>query len=261
MRLLTRLKARAATEYDNTYHNNLRGCVWRGLDGTKYAEKHDEPVPLGYCFSNPFPWGDLEEGDTRHVIISAVEEELLAHVAREFLDNPELNIGEMPFTIEDVSEVTPDVGEPGTTGVIQTDTGVCVRLSPEQCEEYGIDEGYDEADTYWRPRHSMEPFLDAIAQNAQWKHEMFGPDATPGPEEMSHDLFTGYEHIRNFSIPVTVSRGVTTEIVLSKWRFDYEVQNDAHRKHLNMLLDTGLGERNGFGFGFCNIVEKGGEQW
>ncbi|HET7323185.1 MAG TPA: CRISPR-associated endoribonuclease Cas6, partial [Halococcus sp.] len=31
--------------------------------------------------------------------------------------------------------------------------------------------------------------------------------------------------------------------------------NDDHRRHLNLALDCGLGERNSLGFGFVNIME------
>jgi len=44
--------------------------------------------------------------------------------------------------------------------------------------------------------------------------------------------------------------------VLSKWRFGYTVQDEHHRRHLNLALDTGLGERNSLGLGFINITDK-----
>lgn len=261
MRILTTLRARANTTYDVSYHNKLRGRMWRALRGTDYEQYHDEPRPLGLSFSNVFPWGDIDEGESYHLLIASCDEELLAHIADDFVTSPELNIGEMPFTIEDVNPVYPDVGEPGTTGTIMTDTGVCVRLSPEECDDYGIDTRFDETDTFWRPEHSMEPFVDAIHQNTQWKHGIFGDDYVPGPQDAGYgELFSGYEFIKDFSIPVTVTKGETHPHVLSKWRFDYEVQNDTHRKHLNLLLNTGIGERNGFGFGFCNIIDGGNRE-
>jgi CRISPR-associated endoribonuclease Cas6 len=45
--------------------------------------------------------------------------------------------------------------------------------------------------------------------------------------------------------------------VLSKWRFEFTVQSDDHRRHLNLALSTGLGERNALGLGFVNLVEDG----
>jgi len=44
--------------------------------------------------------------------------------------------------------------------------------------------------------------------------------------------------------------------VLSKWKFEYTVRDDHHRRHLNLALDCGLGERNSLGLGFVNITEK-----
>jgi CRISPR-associated endoribonuclease Cas6 len=44
--------------------------------------------------------------------------------------------------------------------------------------------------------------------------------------------------------------------VVSKWRLGYRVRDDHHRRHLNLALDCGIGERNSLGFGFVNITEK-----
>jgi CRISPR-associated endoribonuclease Cas6 len=43
--------------------------------------------------------------------------------------------------------------------------------------------------------------------------------------------------------------------VLSKWEFSYTVRDDHHRRHLNLALDCGLGERNSLGLGFVNLKE------
>jgi len=60
--------------------------------------------------------------------------------------------------------------------------------------------------------------------------------------------------IKTFAVPVTVTEGVEMTYVLSKWRFEYQVRDDDHRRHLNLALDTGIGERNGLGLGFINIT-------
>jgi len=78
----------------------------------------------------------------------------------------------------------------------------------------------------------------------------------PGPSERDTELFDSYELIKTFSIPVTVTEGTQMTYVLSKWRFGYTVQDDHHRRHLNLALDTGLGERNSLGLGFINITDK-----
>ena len=254
MRLLIRLRARADAAYDNTYHHKLRGRIWQALEDTEYDAIHDENQPKPFTYSNPFPPGEMSEGDERTLLVASPDEQLLTRVARDLQDNPELNIGEMPFRVTDISALSPDVGEPGTSGTVETGTGVLVRIPPWQFAEYGIDGEHNEAE-FWRPEHTVEPFRTQIEANLDRKHEQFGPDYLPGPSEVEGKLFDGYELIKTFAIPVTPTRDVEETWVLSKWRFDYTVRDDNHRRHLNLLLNAGIGERNSLGFGFVNLVE------
>lgn len=258
MRLLLRLTARADAAYDNAYHHKLRGAIWNALEGTRFDEEHDSGEPIGFAYSNPFPPGDMEEGDPKTVIVASVYEELLSHVAEAFKRNPELNIGEMPFHVNDMSALDVDVGEPGTQGVIETGTGVLVRLYEEHRQKYGInqDEGHGDEPTFWRPEHTTEPFIEAVENNLQRKHEQFEREHLPGPVENDGRLFDEYELIKKFSVPVTVTEGETRNLILSKWRFGYEVRDNHHRRHLNLALDTGIGGRNSLGLGFVNITDK-----
>jgi len=136
MRLVARLRARIDAVYDEQYHHKLRGRMWRALDGTDFESLHNENRPVGLSFSNPFPPGDLREGDTRTLLVAAPQRSLLGAIAEDFTSNPELNIGEMPFEIEEVSLLAPEVGEPGTRGVLETGTGVLVRIPPWRAEDY-----------------------------------------------------------------------------------------------------------------------------
>jgi CRISPR-associated endoribonuclease Cas6 len=257
MRILTRLRARTDAAYDTAYHSKLRGRIWEALEGTDYEEQHDENRPKSFSYSNPFPPGDMQEGDERSLLVASPYEELLTYIASDLKERRELNIGEMPFTVEDVSALAPDVGEPGTSGTLSTGTGVLVRIPPWRFDEYGIDGDHDEAE-FWRPELTMEPFRNQIEANLDRKHDLFCQDYLPGPSDVGGDLFDGYELIKTFAIPVTPTTGVTETWVLSKWRFEYSVQDDHHRRHLNLALDAGIGERNSLGFGFVNIVDKTG---
>jgi CRISPR-associated endoribonuclease Cas6 len=163
----------------------------------------------------------------------------------------------MPFHVDELTSLAPDVGEPGTTGTIETGTGLLVRIPPWMAEEYGIERRGDQA-IYWRPKHSMEPLRTQLENNVDKKHRLFCPDHLPGPSDKSYSLFDDYELIKTFSIPVTVSQGTELTYVLSKWRFGYTVRDDDHRRHLNLALDTGLGERNALGLGFVNITDYAG---
>lgn len=254
MRVLARLSARADAAYDNAYHHKLRGRLWRALEGTKYDDEHDTDEPTGFCYSNPFPYGDMQEGERRTLLVSSHDEELLATVAQDFKDHPELNVGEMPFYVEDMSALNPDVGEPGTSGVIESGTGVVVRIPPWRFDDYGIEDDSDQA-AFWLPEHTIRPFREQIEANLDKKHRLFCPDYLPGPSDRDGELFDSYELLKTFAVPVTVTAGQQMTYVLSKWKLGYTVRDHHHRRHLNLALDCGIGERNSLGFGFVNLQE------
>ena len=201
----------------------------------------------------------MKEGDERTLLVASPDEELLAHIAADLKSERELNIGEMPFHVDSVDGLVTDVGEPGSSGTIETGTGVLVRIPPWRFDEYGIDTDHEEAE-FWRPQHTMEPFRGQIESNLDKKHDLFCHEYLPGPSEVEGELFLGADLIKTFSIPVTVTQGHQETWVLSKWRFYYAVRDDHHRRHLNLALDTGIGERNSLGFGFVNITTKNDPQ-
>ena len=254
--MLVRLSARANAAYDNAYHHKLRGRIWQALEETKFDEAHDSGDPPGFAYSNPFPPGDMREGDERTLLVSSPHEELLAHVAEDLQEDRELNVGEMPFRVDHLNGIAPDVGEPGTSGVIESGTGLLVRIPPWRCEEYGIDHPGGDTAVYWRPEHTTEPLMNQLEANLDKKHGLFAPEYLPGPSDVDGDLFDGYELLKTFAVPLEVTQGEELTYVLSKWRFDYTVRDDDHRRHLNLALDCGLGERNSLGLGFVNITDR-----
>lgn len=255
MRLLIRLRADADATYQTAYHHKLRGRLWRALEGTEFDDRHGQNRPIGLCFSNPFPPGPISEGDRRTVLVATTDRDLLDAIASDLTQDREFNIGEMPFTIDEVTGIAPDVGEPGTRGVLESGTGVVVRIPPWRFDDYGIDVDSTEAE-FWKPEHSMEPFVTQVGNNIDKKHGLFCPDDLPGPSDVDGDLFDSFELIKTYPLPVTVTEGERRTFILSKWRLGYEVRDDHHRRHLNLALDAGIGERNALGFGFVNVRDK-----
>jgi len=162
----------------------------------------------------------------------------------------------MPFHIDELTSLSPDVGgEPGSSGTIETGTGLLVRIPPWRCDDYGIENPGEEA-VYWQPEHTIEPLREQVEANLDQKHDLFSPEYLPGPSDTEGDLFEGYELLKTFAVPLQVTADQELTFVLSKWQFNYTVRDDDHRRHLNLALDCGLGERNALGLGFCNLVEK-----
>jgi len=57
------LRAEASARYQTAYHRGLSGRIWGALEGTPFDARHNSGEPSGLSFSNPFPFGEIEEGD------------------------------------------------------------------------------------------------------------------------------------------------------------------------------------------------------
>lgn len=255
MRILITLQATANTVYNTNYHHKLRGRIGTALQDTPFSDSHgtDTNTPTSVTMSNIFPWtNDITEGDTYNVLIASPNETALTQIAENLQQNPEFNVGEMGFEVIDQTIVNPDVGEPGTQGVLSTATGVLIRIPERKYDDYGITPDGNPPYRCWEPDYSLNPFITQLENNLDWKHTHFEDEYLPGPTDLDNQLFDEYELLKTYGLNLEVTSGTTVTYIVSKWNLTYTVQNNHHRRHLNLALAAGLGERNGMGLGFVN---------
>jgi CRISPR-associated endoribonuclease Cas6 len=227
------------------------------------------------------PFGDFDEGDERTLIVAAHERELLQHVLEDFGRDRELNLGELPLTIDRAWIKDTDVGGPGSTGTITTRTGVLVEIPPSMFDGFGIAEivADTEQPEFWRPHFGRGPFDALVEANLALKDSLFDNDGTASAEGdtptlladggegslpdvdlgIDEPLFDSAEFLKDFAKPVMVTRSpdVRRTAVLSKHSFEFTVRNQRHRHLLNLALDCGLGSKNHLGMGFLDLTESG----
>lgn len=264
MRLDINITPKAEFPYDSQYHSKLRGRLWRALEGTEYYDLHDKQRPIGWAFSNPYPprppSEPIQEGEDMWLTVSAREENVLGHLANNLSEHPDIDIGKMQFTVENVSVSNVDAGRPGESGVLKTQTGVLMRMDKDECEEHGIEyTGSGDSYTYWTSDHPLEAFIEGVEKNTAYKHGLFEGNELPSPLDVEYDLFNnGVKLIDTHAVPVRVGNGDEQVFVVSSWELGYSVVDADHRRFLNLLLDTGVGEGNGLGFGFVTVENSGG---
>lgn len=253
MRLLVRLDAARDATYNSTYHHKLRGVIWNALEESPYSALHGDRDTVPFSFSNPFPVSDMETDDRRNILIASPHDGLVEYLATQFTPSAEFNIGEMPFTVAGANIIGTDVGEPGTSGVLRTDTGLYIPLPKERWSQYGINPQVNADKVGWTHDYPVDILIERIRENLSWKHNQLKDDFLEGPAD-STSLFTAYNHDKTYGIRVPVTTEPTYEytFVVSKWEFEYTVRSPDHRRWLNLALDTGLGWRNSLGFGFTN---------
>ena len=243
MRALVDLRARRDFSYDIKYNHKLQGRLYSDLREQGIKNVQDDGPKL-FSYSNIFPPRDANQGDSRTLIFASVHPNLVTSVAYGLCSSPELNVGEMPLKVEEAFTIDPAVGDQGT---LVTGTPIVVRFGTKTAAEYNIKIDYDR--TYWRPEHGMDLFFDHLYGNLQKKYEKAFDEPAPDPP-----YFSSYSLKKVIPKPITYADGDVTYIG-STWEFDYEVKNGAHRRLLDLILDAGLGELNGLGFGFVNREE------
>lgn len=265
MRIELALDAVVDAAYDTSHHHKVRGRIWRGLEGNEtFAEVHDTDHGIGFAYSNVFPWGQVEEGDRRYIRIASPRQAVLDNLISHFGSERAFDVGQMRFEVDEITGHAPDVGEAGSTGQLETATGVFCALDRQLAEEHGlstekIDAGDAETKLFWRPKHGMEPLQAAIKRSLQRTHELYGDDYYDGPMEVDEPLFDSIEPIKDdvvYPIYFQPATAVDRTVLLSKWYLGYRVRNETHRYHLNLALDAGIGQRREHGFGFLNLTDK-----
>lgn len=265
MRIELALDATADAAYDTSAQHKIRGRIWRAFENKdKYAKYHDTDHGIGFAFSNVFPWGEVEEDDRRYIRIASPRRDVLDDLIAHFGRNREFEVGQMRFEVADITGHAPQVGEAGSTGRIDTGTGVFCSLSREMAEEYGLDTskieaGESETKLFWRPKHGMKPLEATIERSLQQTHELYGDEYYDGPTEVDEPLFSEIEPIKDevtYSIRFQPATAVDRTVILSKWRLGFRVRDETHRYHLNLALDSGIGQRREHGFGFLNLREQ-----
>lgn len=264
MRIELTLRASADAEYTAAYHR-LRGRIWRALeDAGGYEGVHETDRGVGFAFSNIFPWGPIEEDDHRYLRIASPRREVLDDLIEHFGHNRTFNVGQMRFEVDEITGHAPQVGEPGSTGRLDTGTGVFCALSKQLAKEHGLDTskietGESETKMYWRPEHGMEPLQATIKRSLQRTHEHHGDQYYDGPVEVDEPLFQEIEPIKDdilYPVQFQPATAVNRTVLLSKWNLGYRVRDETHRYHLNLALDAGIGQRREHGFGFVNLREQ-----
>jgi CRISPR-associated endoribonuclease Cas6 len=254
MRLLLNLQSKREQAYQNEYHHKLRGLIWSKLDGTPFERFHDETDDPTFSYSNPFPRKDYKENENSTLIIASIHNEIINYLDSALGENETISIGEMEFTVESTSTLSPDVGEPGTSGIIQCSTGAYIPLHKTHREKFEIADPYDVEDISWTPDHGLYPFKSRITDNIEWKTEKILPNRGSYPKSFD-DVFEGVNFGNTYAMEIPVTTGTQIPFIVTQARFSYNVRDDMHRRVLNTLLDTGIGWRTTLGFGFCNIKE------
>lgn len=254
MRLLIDIVAERDTKYMSDYYHKVQGIIWRSLKNSPLEELHSTSEIPKFCFSNPFPTKNYSEGERAKILVSSPHQRVITEV-NDNLENSDFNIGEMPFTVDNITTLNPDVGDINSKGVLQSSVGVYIPVDEDDRNSYDIN-GYKESDKIsWSPRnHPYEVFRDKFVENLNWKLDALKTSVDDKPTDLS-EIFEEVDIGDTHAVKIPIGQDPDDEFtfLLTQIRGEYVVQSNEHRVWLNTLLECGMGWRNPLGFGFTNI--------
>lgn len=245
MRCMIKLKSLANQQYNPAYHSKLQGVLYKILKRAGYGSIHDNSPFKYVSFSNIFPPEDMKEGDQRNWIIASPNNKIIESISKTISSMDRIEPGDHQYKVNDynVFELSPE-----KSGEMITGTPIVVRMSPEKCDDYGIDPGkYDQV--YWRLDHNSKAFIDEIEKNLASKYERYYDREAP-----ERPYFTSYSPKKEVSVPLKYEDGDVT-VIGTLWKLEYEANTREMRRIIRMAYGAGLGELNTTGFGFMNKVE------
>lgn len=261
MRLALQLEPKSDIVWAPRNQYKLRGVLYNAIKDTKYEYLHQDTTTPSFCFSNIYPKDGytevnetIEEGTPSMLLIDSPHPGVLDLINAHFEANRQVEIGDYSFEATGLEYRDPDVGSIGTKGTLKTQTGLYLKLDPEDQERFNLDVNPNYR-VSWTPDMGVKPFKKKLFENSQWKIETLIRSTNEYPETFT-DLFDSHKIKTVFETDINVSEDQVWKIFPSVVTLDYTVTSHEHRQWLNTLIETGLGNQNALGFGFTNIINK-----
>ena len=242
-RMEVQLRALNNFEYETDRVNRtLKGRLGSALRGTEFAERHDKPITPGYTFLPPYNGQDVvEQGDEARVTIASHWGKLLAIFRDDLRDDPVLEVGNgMRYkVIEGHDKTNSSKIEVGDAGVLETQEGALIEVPTN-----------DSTEAYWKTEHGINTLRRRINQNIRHKARAFGIEADPRTKPIDNIRVT-----KTYAHPYQVTKKQQIFGVFTHLRAEVEAPTELHRDYVQLLLDTGLGKKCSYGFGFLYYYE------
>ena len=188
------------------------------------------------------------KGNARHLLISSPDANLISVLRDRLSRLNSANVGEMSFSIEGVSVLTPRTGRSCT---LITGTPIVVRIPRANYAKYGIKPPKEYPYIYWRKQYPFNAFIKQLEDNLFKKYNMFhNSSIEPFP---LFEQFILQKQVCNHII----IKGREVKVFGSLWKFIFNNLYKERKRIMQFGLCAGFGELNSLGFGFMNMmVEK-----
>ncbi len=229
MRILVNFEAQQSFPYSAINSYQISSLIWNILRDTEYSDMHNTGGFKFFSFSNVFPIGDvISEGQTLSFIISSPDRKFISCLKKNFFEL--FWLGNLSFKVSKISKFSPSLN-------IHWKTASPVTLYKDNKRNLYVNLN----------KGDLLLFFKRLKENSLKKFKAFFGYSL---EDIS--FFDAFKFKKQVSIQL--SKKDSSFIILgSHWEFilpNYLTKEE--RKFFSFLHESGLGEKNSWGFGFVN---------
>lgn len=242
MRLKVDIVSQGSFIYQEINQYFIHSFIWRTLRNTEFRKLHDQTFFKYFTFSNIFPVKDYSEGDTASFIISSPNKPIIEALYDQIRRHKLIKLGNQVFSLKSIKKI-----ELSPRRYWYTATPLVLYKD-------------NRTGTYFsfHRDHDIEFFINRIKDNAVKKYAIYYRKEISEIKIPRH-LFTSFEFKKSVSYQIRKNR--RKFIVIGTIGL-FELPKIRSRRvsdFYKFIMDTGLGEKNSFGFGFINPLVAPGQ--
>ena len=235
MRLLVELDSKNYLSVENSIGHMIQGFIYDNLKNSFFSHLHNINGTKYFSFSLPFI-----HKEKIYIIISSPVSEIIDILYKKININERIILGKFTFIVNNIKKFNLTIKSNIT---INTVTPIIIRIKKPDYEKY--------KSVYWKSGDNPVLFVTQLQTNLVKKYENFYDIKF----EYNYNLFNSFKFIRQVS-SVTEIKKKNIIFIGSLWEFKIGYIDRAMGDFLKFSLDTGFGEMNSLGYGFCNIEKN-----
>ncbi len=234
MRLKINLIPLENFSFNEINNYTLQGFVYSLIRNTVYTKLHESTGFKFFNFSNFFPISDFEKNSEKTIFISSPDKNLIKTMEETLKNSDIIRIGTHSFELKNFKKFDLKLKHKWLTA-----TPIILYKNNSTNEYFSF-----------RRNQDTSFFLKRLKENALKKYNKFYNEKF----DFNGPLFDKMKFRKE---AVTKLRKNKQEFILigSQWKLLEKAKyHQNEKKFYKFLFDTGLGEKNSFGFGFINPV-------
>ncbi len=238
--VITRLKIiftpKESFLYRETNPYFLHSFIWSRLKGTELEKLHDQSWFKFFTFSNIFPIRDFKESQEKWFFVSSPSKFFIETLKEKLEEKPEFRIGQHKCLVNKVKKFNLQISK-----VYESVTPIVIYKDNKRNLYFSFKRDND-----------LNFFIERLKENAIKKYKAY---YNIEEFEIEDPLFDAVKIKRTTATKI---RKNNREFVIigTQAMFKLFYYRKGKSRFYRFVMETGLGEKNSFGFGFVNPVRE-----